>query len=311
MTAAPGRSRDGLDPAALQALAHGLPPSRLWSQLMAVFAQRAAARRPVDLMRQWRGDRFVAPAPVGQRTLMAFDQVLFDAAAAFEALELSPLAPLGSCTAVAPVSQNRIVSALRGTEVCADPANVLALECAARLGDDPSSTVRLATSQRVVRAQAVPPRRGYVAHFRLFCLASAAHERADQAFAVEALVEHVGLHLGALDALQSRLGCALGSRCLRLVASAAQRHVAQRVHDAIGAARPTLAVEHASLDGHYYDGLRFMIDVEDAAGQRILLADGGRFDWLHRLAGHARLTLVCSALGSQLAAALFPPAATR
>src|SRR6185436_12731596 len=97
---------------------------------------------------------------------------LLAAAEAFEAIELSPLAPLGACSVVGPTSQNKIVSALRGTEVLSDPTNVLALECALRLRRNAAEIVRLATCQRCVRAQEVPKKSGYSPHFRIFCLAT-------------------------------------------------------------------------------------------------------------------------------------------
>jgi hypothetical protein len=297
-------ARAGLDAAAQAALAQGLPASQLWSLLLGVAEQRAAARRPADVMRQWAGDRFVAPCAVDQRTLLAQDSVLLGAAKRFEAIELSPLAPLGTCVAVAPVSQNRIVSALRGTEVVSDPTNVLALICAERLRADPTLHVRLATSQRCVRAQPMPPRSGFAAHFRLFCLASAAHEQADHAFAVDAAVEHLALHLDALDALRGE-GYAFGLRVVKLLASDARRHLAQRLQERLLALRPGLAIERAPLQSTYYDGLRFMVDVQTAAGERVPLIDGGLFDWLHGLAGNRKLSLVASGLGSQLAATLF------
>src|SRR6185369_4684835 len=100
---------------------------------------------------------------------------------------LSPLAPLGVCSAVGRASQNKVVSALRGTEVVADPTNVLALECARRLREDPEQVVRLATCHRAVRAQAHPKLPGYAPHFRIFCLASGGLARKDHAFVVEAL----------------------------------------------------------------------------------------------------------------------------
>jgi hypothetical protein len=305
MSTAPAEwARAGLDAAAQAALVHGLPGSQLWSLLLGVAEQRAAARRPADLMRQWADDRFVAPCPVDQRTLLALDNVLLGVAHQFEAVELSPLAPLGTCVAVAPVSQNRIVSALRSTEVVSDPTNVLALMCVARLRADPTMQVRLATSQRCVRAQPVPPGRGFAAHFRLFCLASAAHERADHAFAVDAAVEHLALHLDALDALEGE-GYAFGRRIVKLLATEARQHLAQRLQERLLASRPGLSIEHAPLASAYYDGLRFMVDAHTAAGERVPLIDGGLFDWLHRLAGNAKLTLVASGLGSQLAATLF------
>lgn len=296
-------ARAGLDAAAQAALAQGLTGSQLWSLLLGVAEQRAAAKSPAGVMRQWAGDRFVAPCAVDQRTLLALDNALLRVAQGFEAIELSPLAPLGTCVAVAPVSQNRIVTALRGTEVVSDPTNVLALICADRLRTDAKLQVRLATSQRCVRAQAVPPRSSFAAHFRLFCLASAAHEQADHAFAVDAAVEHLVVHLDALDALEA-VGYTFGRRIVKLLASDARRHLAQRMHERLLASRPGTAIEHAPLASAYYDGLRFMVDVHTATGERVPLIDGGLFDWLHRLAGNRKLSLVASGLGSQLAATL-------
>jgi hypothetical protein len=294
----------GLDAAARDALTQGLHGSQLWSLLLGVAEQRAAAKSPADVMRQWAGDRFVAPCPVDQRTLLALDNVLLRIAHGFEAVELSPLAPLGACVAVAPASQNRIVSALRGTEVVSDPTNVLALLCAERLRADAALDVRLATSQRCVRAQPVPPGRGFAAHFRLFCLASAAHEKPSHGFAVDAAVEHLALHLQALEALQAE-GYAFPRLIVRLLASPSRQHLAQRVQERLLALQPGLVIERAPLVSTYYDSLRFMADAHTAAGERVPLIDGGLFDWLHRLAGNRKLSLVASGLGSQLAATVF------
>src|SRR4051812_4739536 len=154
------------------------------------MAERARQRTPADLVGQWRRDRFTQTSYIDQRTLVALDGHLLAAAEGFEALELSPLAPLGACSVVGPASQNKVVSALRGTEVVSDPTNVLALECARRLrrpGDDATPPVRLATCHRCVRAQEIPKRPGHAAHFRLFCLATAGREQKDHAFTVDAL----------------------------------------------------------------------------------------------------------------------------
>jgi hypothetical protein len=40
-----------------------------------------------------------------------------------------PVAPLGACAIMGHASQNKVLSALRGTEVVADPTNVMALVC--------------------------------------------------------------------------------------------------------------------------------------------------------------------------------------
>jgi hypothetical protein len=153
-----GRSwaRAGLDEAAYSALAVGLAASELWSLLLGVAEQRVAQRTPAHVRQQWERDRFVCPAYIDQRTLNELDRHLLAAASAFEALELSPLAPLGSCSAIGLTSQNKIVTTFRGTEVVSDPTNSLALESARRLRANPLQTIKLATNHLCVRAQQVP-----------------------------------------------------------------------------------------------------------------------------------------------------------
>jgi hypothetical protein len=213
----------GIQEAAYAALATGLAASELWSLLLGVAEQRAAQRSAAQVLQQWEKDRFVCPAYVDQRTLTQLDSHLLAVASAFEALELSPLAPLGSCSAIALASQNKIVSTLRGTEVVSDPTNLLALESARRLRQN-GQTVKLATSHRCVRAQPVPNHPGYAAHFRLFCLTSAGRERKDQALLVESLSEHILTHVCALDQLEQH-GYGFPDRTLKILATPLARRV--------------------------------------------------------------------------------------
>src|SRR5918996_802207 len=192
----------GLPPAAYDELTCGLSASRLWSLLLEVAEARAAGRRFAELVEQWDRDRFVQPSIVDQRSLVEVDGHLLEATAAFESIELSPVAPLGVCAVMGHTSQNKVLLALRGTEVVADPTNVMALECARRLRRDPATVVRLATSHRCVRAQPIPKRRGFSANFRIFCLASAGLERQNHAFVVDAMAEHIKTMLDALDHLE-------------------------------------------------------------------------------------------------------------
>jgi hypothetical protein len=285
-----------IDEAAHAALAEGLPASEVWSLLLDVLARRARQRSPTDLARQWTRDRFVQPSYIDQRTLNAVDGHLLAAAAEFEAIELSPLAPLGACSVVGLASQNKTVSALRGTEVVSDPTNVLALECARRLREDASRVVRFATCHRCVRAQEIPKRPGHAAHFRLFCLATAGRERKDHAFVVEALVEQIATHLAALDRLEQH-GYAFPERRVKVLSTVARAPLAERIAAAIGDA----PVVRETFDHPYYDGLRFMINARGAQGEDIFLIDGGAFDWLPKLTSNRRLVFVASGMGSQLA----------
>ena len=55
----------------------------------------------------------------------------------------------------------------------------------------------------------------------------------------------------------------------------------------------------------YYDGVRFMIDVDGPDGAAVPLIDGGAFDWLGALTSNRKLVFVASGMGAQLAATLF------
>lgn len=289
----------GIDPALLKQLREEIAPTQLWSLLLSIIERRAEVRDAAALARQWEQDRFVEPAYIDQRTSLELDRHLFSAAAEFEAIELSPLAPLGACSVVAPTSQNRVVSTVRGTEVISDPTNVLALESARRLRKDPASIVKLATSHRCVRAQALPKLPGYAAHFRMFCLTTAGHETKDQAFTVDALIDHVRTHMRALQLLEQH-GYAFPGRAVTLLSTPERRFLADRVAAALG----EIEVKHEPLTKEYYNGLRFMINVRGEQGE-FPLVDGGAFDWVAKLASNRKLAFVASGMGSQLVAYVF------
>ncbi len=289
----------GLGEAAHAALAEGLAASEVWSLLLDVMERRARGRTPADLRRQFAQDRFTSLSAVDQRTFVALDAQLLAAASAFDAVELSPLAPLGCCSALSLTSQNKVVSALRGTEVVADPTSVLALECAARLRAAPGAVVRLATSHRCVRAQAFPKKPGFAQHFRIFCLASAARERQGHGFVVDALAEHIATHLAALDRLEQH-GYAFPNRRITLLATPETSGPADRIAETI-----RIPVDRKPLEHRYYDGLRFMINAGASGEGGIPLIDGGAFDWVGKLASNRRFSFVASGMGSQLIAYVF------
>ena len=290
----------GFSESAYAALARGMPASEVWSLLLGAMRERAEHRTPGALAQQWASDRFVQLSYIDQRTLLDLDSHLLAAAHEFEAVELSPLAPLGTSSSVALTTQNRVVSTTRGTEVVSDPTNVLALESARRLREDQSQIVRFCTSHRCVRAQEVPKVPGFAAHFRMFCMTTAGHERKDQAFVTDALTQHIRTHMRGLDRLEQH-GYRFPNRRVRLLSTEERAPLAKRLESAIEGVPVTME----RLEQHYYDGLRFMISAHTAAGDDIPLIDGGAFDWLHKLASNRKLVFVASAIGSQLAAYLY------
>jgi hypothetical protein len=293
-----------LDPAAVAALTDGLGASALWSLLMHVTNVRAR-RDPSRILDQWKRDGFTAPSAIGQRVFLELDRALLDSAPRFEAVELSPVAPLGSCSSIGLTAQNRVLSALRGCEVVADPTNVLALECARRLQQQAPQPVRLATAHRCVRAQPFPKRPGFAAHFRIFCLATGTAKGPDHDLLVDAFVEHVHTHMRALQKLEA-IGFAFPHQSVTVFSTAECTPLADRV-----CAKLPPSVARGDLAHRYYHGLRFTITAEGPDGQQLPISDGGAFDWLTRLTSNRKLAFVASGLGTQLVAQAFRSATPR
>ncbi len=276
-------------------LVDGLTGSELQSLLLEVMHARASARSAKDLVAQYRRDPFCAPAQVDLRAMLEIDSHLLAAAERFEAIEVSPVAPLGTCSVVGLTDQNRVLSASRSSEVVSDPTNVLALECAHQVLANPAREVHLATSHRVLRAQPIPKLPGYAQHFRLFALASAGVERQDHAFTTGTLALHVRALLAGFERLE-QAGYALGRRRVEVLSSPERRGIGDRLAQ-------LLEADHGPLEHPYYSGgLRYRIWVTVPGDEELPLADGGTFDWLQQLASNRRAVFVGSGLGSQLTA---------
>lgn len=281
-----------------------LSPSEAVPALLALFRAQAGRRRPIDLLRQLERDGFVAPSMLDQRLVHRLDGIALDAAADFEAVQLSPVAPLGVCSVLAPTSQDRTLSAVRGTEVVSDPTNLLALVCAQRIAANRDRTVRLCSCHQVLRAQALPPVPGFSRHFRLFVLAEAGRARADDGFEVEAVTGHLAVFDRIFDDLAA-IGCAFPNR--RATVLAGGEVLGDRVEAAIARRLPHVAIARERLEAAYYDGLRVLFGADDRHGTFRPIADVGRFDWVARLVSHRRYRFVASGLGIQLAPLAFRP----
>ncbi|OXS62745.1 hypothetical protein B1A99_02515 [Cohnella sp. CIP 111063] len=169
-------------------LSRRLSASDLNSLLLDVFREKANSSSPADLLRRYEANRFVQPAAVDAIRLkqLELDTLTVARGLDYEPVQLSPLTPLGSCSIVASSDQNKVVSALRGTEVTADATNSLALHIAGGLQagmlDNREHFVRYSTTHRHVRAQRFEQAPGMLAHFSLFALAASGRDRGSYDF---------------------------------------------------------------------------------------------------------------------------------
>lgn len=105
----------------LEVLAERLAPTDLQSLLLEVYARRARAGSPGRLLEQYQKNRFVTPSEIDPRRLGEIDRLAWKLLPeGYVPLELAPLCPLGTNSVVATVSQNKVVSTIRNTEVVAD-----------------------------------------------------------------------------------------------------------------------------------------------------------------------------------------------
>lgn len=257
-----------------------LSPTDLQSALLDVARARAARVDPARLARRWADDAFVRPSAVDPRRLVELEAALWRALPAdVVGVELSPVTPLGTCAALGPVDQNRIVSTVRTSEVISDPTNVLALEAARRRSPD-GGPVHVAACHRVLRGQRFAGK-GMLQHFRLFALVSSERDRGSGRTESDLLVAHLRFWAEALHQLvPGRFRIAVTVFGSDLLAE----RLADSVRPALG--DPAWLVEDPARTqaAGYYTGAALRIDVDD----HVEVGDGGFTTWTAQLRADAK-----------------------
>lgn len=275
-------------------LEDGLPGADLRTLLLDVAAARAATARPADVLAQWRRDRMVRPADVDPRRLWALEARLWaELPEEFAAVEPAPVAPLATAAALGGVSQQRVVTTTRLTEVVSDSSNVLAVEAADRRSGLPrDAPVHVAAIQRQLRAQVFGP--GAAAHFRLLVLVSSARATGSAQTEAGLLVTHV-------RAWQRLLGATIPGRRPRVLLTVwDDGGVAERVADTVlPAVRDDVVpvVEDPARERArgYYGGVALRVVADDDAE----LGDGGLTDWTARLLGDRKERCLVSCVSTE------------
>ena len=316
-------------PDLLERLSERISPSDLQSVLLELARLRAARRALPDLMAQHERDRTVRPSRVDPRALQRLVLAAFDAAPAYDAIELAPVQPVGPTSQLGGIDQNNVLATVRGTEVVADPTVPLALD-ATRRRRDGVDVARMCATHRVLRQQPFEPPAAQ--HFLLFAMVTGGRTRPDHASEIGALVEHVRAHL-AIVAAARELGAPIRQAVVRIsdtVVRTAAMEAGAAISADVSTPREALSADIARRLGRrlrrlelaaealepvvaefngmllidltrthavgYYDGLQLGID-GITGGDPLELADGGSVDWAARLLSDRREHLFTSGLG--------------
>lgn len=279
----------------------GLGPSDLQSVLLEVHRRLADRLQPSAVLQRYANSRFVRPARVDPRVMSAFEQLAWSLLPdGYHPIELSPLSPLGTCSTLAAVDQNKVVATDRNVEVVSDSTNVLALEAALRRREalretgGAESVVRLAASQRQVRAQHYG-NPWLSAHFRLLAVVTAGRALPRSSFECRALVEQVVYFVSLLRSW-------FPSRTVEVAVTDFVGR-SRLIDDQILAPLRELAPEaDVRVDpdrqagrGYYLD-LCYKLSVKADSGASVEIGDGGSTDWTRKLLSDRRERLVIGGL---------------
>jgi hypothetical protein len=271
----------------------GLSQADFTTLLLSVLRTRAARVSPPDVLRRYLAGRFAKPSRIPLRALRKVeDRFLSALPNGWDAIIASPVVPFATHAAVASVSQDRVLSTFRATEVAADPTTALALEAAARRRATRDESVRLATVQRVIRGQSFEG--DAPSHFPLFALVTTGRDAGGHGFEASALVEHLSIHISGI-----RASGVSGVRIVLTDLTGGDRElVLQRVEEAFGDEADVIVDRDADREaGLYYDGICFKVRAAFPGDEEFETSDGGATRWLARLLSDRREHLFISASG--------------
>lgn len=274
--------------------------SDLTTLLMKVFERKTQAMAPETLLKNYAANRYVAPSSVDPISLLRLELDCLQRGrnAGMIPLALSPVAPLGTCSAIASVSQNKIISAIRGTEIVSDPTNLMALLVAQGIRDkrfdNRNAPIHFCCTHRCTRVEAAfTPT--MVPHFTLFTAVSAGRDTGSYTFEYNALAHHLRMYV---DFFLERY-----NKPVRLVArkrggyadvdgffSRMTAHLEKTFPNA------HLDVGETDLSNPYYAGINVKLFV-DFAGELLEFGDMGFVNWTQRLLGSPKERFFISAVG--------------
>ena len=298
----------------LHYLTEKLSNSDLQSLLIETFRLRSLNTTPSNVLNEYRDNRFYSPSEFPQAMLNRFDVLAFSMLSGdWQSLDLSPVTPLGSCTSISNLSQNRMLSTIRNSEVVSDSTNTMALKAALMrkecLDGNAKSTqiIKCCSSHRLLRAQDFEEKK-FSAHFRVFALVSAGRDTGNFSFEMVQLEEHIRFYLtlckklNLLREAEVHISDFSGEFSSILI-----EEMFGRLGESFNEAGFLLDPDRTEAR-NYYAPLAFRIRFRDLEGRTWDIVDGGFTNWTQLLLNSRKERFLSSAIGSELLLRVFPGA---
>ena len=279
----------------IEELTTALAPSEINTLLLALAAKQTGRITPPGLLAQYASNRFVRPSGLDPVALKRRELSMLEAAEdhGFTPVSLSPAGLLGSCSAVAKVDQNNVVSACRGVELLSDATNMLALYLAKKIksgGASQKSPIHLSAASQVTRAQYYKSS-SLSAHFTLFSLVSGGRDIGSYGFEKDALTRQIGYYIAYFEGL---LGMKIIITLNPRKGYADMEGFVSRVSGYLRESFPQTLIEidRKPAESEYYIGVNYKVRVND-----LEIADGGFVDWTQAMLRDRKQRLLISGTG--------------
>ncbi|PJN55335.1 hypothetical protein PAEVO_20560 [Paenibacillus sp. GM2FR] len=276
-----------------------LSQSEMTTLLLALSKEITAQSSPVDLLNKYTTNRFVKPSELSPIKLRKKELDMLELAEhrGFTTLELSPASPLGSCSVIAKVDQNKVISATRGVELMSDSTNMLAIYLANGIKNktinNSVSDVHVCAASRVTRGQWFK-NANVLPHFGLFTLVSSGRDTGSYRFEKDSLTRHIDFYLNYYG---EKLGKEIKVFLHMRKGYTDSEGLLDRLVDHLNVKFPSCLLIEDRVDStnQYYKGLNFEVYVDG-----VNIVDGGFVDWTQQLLGNKKERLLISGTGMDL-----------
>jgi hypothetical protein len=289
----------------IEVLTNKLSFSELNTVLLEVFKAKTEKIKPSDFLYNYNTNRFVKPSNISPIELLELKVKILKIALTynFTPIELSPVAVLGTCSAISKVNQNNIISALRGTEVLADATNSLALHICSLKKEKPNrehiyigEDLKYCTLHRHIRAQKYNDPKS-LPHFELFCLVTSGRDRGSYSFEKESIVDHINLYITLMNQITE-----VNNLKLQLIKTSGytdtsgftegiKEHIINNLAKCI-----SVSEKHIISEKQYYQGIQFKLYL-NYNNVDLEICDGGFVDWAQSLLQNKKEKMLISGLG--------------
>lgn len=289
-----------------------IPSTDFQSLVLEIMDKKSLKIGVKELNSALENNPFVKKSEVDQITFIKFDSLAYNLLPSnYKGIELSPLVPFATNKVLADISQKRVLSTSRNSEVISDPTTALALYCAKERMDrikkdhKDSESINVATSQRVARQNKLK-KEVQTQHFRTFTLSAAGRDVGFEKFEKENLKEHLVFFLSLLEKLNESKEYSIND--IRVVVSnvGGKKELLEIIKTDVITELIDLFPEvdfefDTKRESKYYNSLCYNILAKNKKhDEPFTVVGGGMTDWTAALIGSKKERLIFGSVGSEI-----------